>query len=516
MFSNFISALQGADANDSDDEGAAPLPDEQPGSGSEGAPSSAYWTANLTGFASGFAKSVQLKTAEIASSVAKTDWRSELTAFTSEVKRDAQTVGQEARHAVEHLPESAQEAWKKPPQPPPALAGAQLDEVRRFGASLLQGTSEIFTEVSKTVVGEIEKAGKGNKREPRARGGRAAMAAVNGKYSRFETEVSAIQRDSSTYCDEPEDLEDYARFGAGFVLAEKQADIDALLKSNAFMAELHSRIVPLIVENGDFWARYFYRLSKLQEKHDKRQALALRAQEQQAEEEIGWGDEEEEEPEAPAEGLVGPSGSAAAATIAVEGEEKGEKAGQDEGEAEEAASPQAPAIHVEEVPRSPMSAASSPAASPRDPPAPVAAAPEEEAEAASVSSSVVQVSSAYCKSDGEPAASDAASGDWCVMSASPASSSPNRAVADAPPKDVVTTQEPAPAPAESLPPPSSDEAATTAKPDELLKRDQDGFDEFISDEDDEFLSAPGPAPSGKPGALGDEDEDDLDEDWGAN
>lgn len=67
------------------------------------------------------------------------------------------------------------------------MAGAW--QVRRFGASLLQGTSEIFTEVSKTVVGEIEKAGKGNKREPRARGGRAAMAAVNGKYSRFETEV---------------------------------------------------------------------------------------------------------------------------------------------------------------------------------------------------------------------------------------------------------------------------------------------------------------------------------------
>jgi hypothetical protein len=38
-----------------------------------------------------------------------------------------------------------------------------------------------------------------------------------------------------------------------------QADIDRILNENAFMAELHARIVPIIVENEDFWARYFYR-----------------------------------------------------------------------------------------------------------------------------------------------------------------------------------------------------------------------------------------------------------------
>jgi hypothetical protein len=31
---------------------------------------------------------------------------------------------------------------------------------------------------------------------------------------------------------------------------------------NAFMAELQSRIVPLLVEQEDFWARYFYRWVK--------------------------------------------------------------------------------------------------------------------------------------------------------------------------------------------------------------------------------------------------------------
>ena len=32
------------------------------------------------------------------------------------------------------------------------------------------------------------------------------------KYSRLEAEISAMQRNSSTYCDQPEDAEDFARW----------------------------------------------------------------------------------------------------------------------------------------------------------------------------------------------------------------------------------------------------------------------------------------------------------------
>lgn len=47
-----------------------------------------------------------------------------------------------------------------------------------------------------------------------------------------------MQRDSSTYCDEPEDEEDYAAWLATFDLAARRPDIDALIASNTFMAEL--------------------------------------------------------------------------------------------------------------------------------------------------------------------------------------------------------------------------------------------------------------------------------------
>jgi hypothetical protein len=68
-----------------------------------------------------------------------------------------------------------------------------------------------------------------------------------------------MQRDSSTYCDEPEEREEYGVWKASFRLEGASGEIDKITRENPFMAELQSRIVPLIVEHDDFWHRYFYR-----------------------------------------------------------------------------------------------------------------------------------------------------------------------------------------------------------------------------------------------------------------
>ena len=67
-----------------------------------------------------------------------------------------------------------------------------------------------------------------------------------------------MQRNSGTYCDEPDDAGDYAAWLADFDLAARKADIDEITAGNAFMAELQARIVPLIVRYDVFWTRYFY------------------------------------------------------------------------------------------------------------------------------------------------------------------------------------------------------------------------------------------------------------------
>lgn len=54
-----------------------------------------------------------------------------------------------------------------------------------------------------------------------------------------------MQRDSCTYCDEPEDVEDFDAWSRSFSLEARAEDIAEILRVNAFMSELHSRIVPL-------------------------------------------------------------------------------------------------------------------------------------------------------------------------------------------------------------------------------------------------------------------------------
>lgn len=44
----------------------------------------------------------------------------------------------------------------------------------------------------------------------------------------------------------------------GFDLGSRKGEIEAITGGNAFMAELQSRIVPLIVEYEAFWTRYFF------------------------------------------------------------------------------------------------------------------------------------------------------------------------------------------------------------------------------------------------------------------
>ena len=89
----------------------------------------------------------------------------------------------------------------------------------------------------------------------------------------LESATAALQRDSSTYCEAPggADEASFASFLDSFdpSAPPTAARIAALLGRNAFMAELRSRIVPLVVSETDFWARYFFRLAALRAAHGK-------------------------------------------------------------------------------------------------------------------------------------------------------------------------------------------------------------------------------------------------------
>lgn len=264
---------------------------------------------SLWGMASALADNVRKNTADIASSVRDTDWKAELEAFKKGVSEDSQVVQQqtakaiqEGRTKLEHL--QAQQAQRRPPHLP-RVSPEQLQQLNqvgsrlgKFGATFVSSTRSLFDHVQEGIQQELDGvedylAGKGSKAaaNSRAASRSSSRAAAGQRYSRLDSEVSAMQRNSATYCDEPQDTADYQAWLQGFDLGSRKGEIEAITGGNAFMAELQSRIVPLIVEYEAFWTRYFFQLHKLQVKHAQRQEVAQRAQ-RAAAEELAWDDEE--------------------------------------------------------------------------------------------------------------------------------------------------------------------------------------------------------------------------------
>jgi len=91
------------------------------------------------------------------------------------------------------------------------------------------------------------------RRAPRERSGAPTL----------DSAVAALQRDPSSYCEAPADAA-FPAFLAAFELEANAEAVACVLRGNAFMSELHSRIVPLVVDDTAFWARYFFRLRALQ------------------------------------------------------------------------------------------------------------------------------------------------------------------------------------------------------------------------------------------------------------
>ena len=99
-----------------------------------------------------------------------------------------------------------------------------------------------------------------------SRAGASASSSASAAISAptFEQRVSAMQRDSDTYCEDPEDAAAFAAFVREFDLDAAKTEVDAILASNSFMRTMSERIVPVVVEYDAFWTRYFFRLRALE------------------------------------------------------------------------------------------------------------------------------------------------------------------------------------------------------------------------------------------------------------
>lgn len=172
------------------------------------------------------------------------EFRRDLAEFTGSVGKESQGLTQDAVANARRAGQRSAEAGK------------------RVTSGLVAGTSGLVDKVRAAVRDASER----EARLAASDAGRDAGGAADDappEPTPFERAVAAVQRDPSTYTDEPADAGSFAAWKDTFSV--EGSDIDAVLEDNAFMAELQSRIVPLIVDRDTFWERYFFRVHRLRE-----------------------------------------------------------------------------------------------------------------------------------------------------------------------------------------------------------------------------------------------------------
>jgi hypothetical protein len=167
------------------------------------------------------------------------------------------------------------------------------EKVERFGAAVFQNAGRLFDKIVDTFEEDDEDRGQGAAAPPGSYGvpsfrpklvdttrvsgdsssslrHRSPNTAADTPDSVFDKKVAAMQRDSSTYCDEPAESEAFATFAKTFDASsdDVKKKIDQLLSTNSFMKTMSSRIVPAVVEHDVFWSRYFFRLRTLERERD--------------------------------------------------------------------------------------------------------------------------------------------------------------------------------------------------------------------------------------------------------
>ncbi|KAJ7977457.1 BSD domain-containing protein 1 [Quillaja saponaria] len=167
--------------------------------------------------------------------------------------------------------------------------GHVIDE---FGNTVLKGTAQIISQGKDTILASD---GESDSDNSSSNPKNSSLQSLNSKrYSRFDSQVRAIQGDASTYCDEPEDLNDYKKWKSEFSLKEKDEEIETLLDENDDIDSIYKRVVPNIVDHETFWSRYYYKIHKLKQAEDFRAKL-VRGAISREEEDLSWDVDDDEE-----------------------------------------------------------------------------------------------------------------------------------------------------------------------------------------------------------------------------
>ncbi|XP_012847914.1 PREDICTED: BSD domain-containing protein 1-like [Erythranthe guttata] len=189
-------------------------------------------------------------------------YRKDLEEFGSGLKKESEIIREAASRAVKDLPASLEAGT--------SAAQGVLDGVLKSTAEIISKETQAF----------------GSDGEPETPETNRGLN--SGRYSWFESQVSAVQSDPNTFCEEPEDVEEYKKWKLTFDLDEKKGEIEDMVGENGNLEGVYERVVPSVVDHETFWCRYFYRVVKLKQQESVRANLVKRAISADEDDDLSW------------------------------------------------------------------------------------------------------------------------------------------------------------------------------------------------------------------------------------
>ncbi|EPS72559.1 hypothetical protein M569_02195, partial [Genlisea aurea] len=195
-------------------------------------------------------------------------YRKDLQEFGLGLQKETQIIREVTSRAVKDLPVSLEAGA--------SAAHGVLDGVLKSTAEIISRESLIFGD-------------DGDSDTP------SANRSVSARYSWYEAQLSAVQSDLNTFCEEPDDAEEYGKWKFSFQLGDRRDEMDSLIGENGTLDGIYKKVVPSEVDPETFWFRYFYRVDKLKQQEKIRANLVKRAISGDDEDELTWDVDEEDE-----------------------------------------------------------------------------------------------------------------------------------------------------------------------------------------------------------------------------
>ncbi|KAM3755308.1 hypothetical protein ACB098_02G031100 [Castanea mollissima] len=217
-------------------------------------------------------------------------YRRDIEEFGSGLKKETSVIREVASRAVMDFPASL-DAGASVAQESLESVGQAIDDI---GSSVWKSTAEIITHgADKLFVADSDSDSDSNNGR---RLSSSSQVSDLKPYSRFDSQVRAVQCDLNTYLEEPKE-EDLEEWKLGFVLEEKGKEIEDLIRENPVVEEIYENIVPTRVDKESFWIRYFYRVHKLKQAEEARAKLVKRVISRGEEEDLSWDFDDDDDEE---------------------------------------------------------------------------------------------------------------------------------------------------------------------------------------------------------------------------